>query len=1033
MNGIQVRQSRSLQRLADAFAEDLAKERDAFRPETVMVGGSGLAGWLTKYLTDRNGVCFHVRFVSPRPLLYQVLRGVFPHLPELSDDPYNPSRLLWRIYRLLDEPSLAQTEDGRGLLPVTHPRRRLAMARSLAHAYDDLLLYRPERIGAWEEGEEDHLLPSRLWRAIVQEIPDVPNLAQLQAELGGGAALTEAAYEHLPERFFWFGPTRVAPYHLHLVQIFAASRPVFAYLPGPPGYAANEQPLPQARVTTEPSLSFRWSSGLRILSEQWARIADDWDIVEAPTTARGFLGKWQGGPPLASKTATLQVHVAHSPWREVEVLREAVLDLLDRDPSLEPGDILVLCTDIAHYGPLLEQVFAHREPALPIRCAGAVASIPEVIARLAAQVLALAETPATAREVLDLLDEPVVSRKFSLLPADLKTIETWAAQGPVTQGIDEEHRKRFGLSGGVHSWRWLVDRVVLGLAMPDEMSASWQGLAPLDMASGEEVQRIVQRLDLFVRALQELFAEIARPHRLSEWSRILTQIGDQLTDPQDDPAWTKAWAGLTAEWAGIEGEEELPVSVIREWLQGRPTPANTGSVLPAGGLLAVPWNRWAGVPARVVALVGLDAERFPQREDLSAFDRMGPREQEGDPDTRQDELTRLWMALANASDAVVLTYTGGSMSEVASVPPSAPIQELEEELRQAGEGSACREQKRRPYDPDYFRGPIYARSFSEVDAKRARATQLPPAPSTAPFFPRDFSLDEVRAVTSLEDLVRLLRHPARHILRDYLHLQVVEDDEGPPEGELGEPAGLRRYHAWLYLIEALWTGSPLASEDLTARGWLPAHPAAAESAFLSLREEVTAALAPLRLALPQRDPPKSVALTLPEARLHGRTGWSSGTSQALWTASSFASQALIEGWIRHLYWCALEPKEERHSWLTSPDKTWHLRPVAQATEILTRIHRFSGGAAGDLAMLLPKAALDLLKGTREPAQVLAVSLPEEPEEAPGGSGDSYQASRGPWDTVLWQGRDPDAALPEIRSAVSIIGAEMLAYCEEVPR
>ena len=39
--------------------------------------------------------------------------------------------------------------------------------------------------------------------------------------------------------------------------------------------------------------------------------------------------------------------------RQVDVLREVLLGLLDDDPTLEPRDILVMCPDVETYAPLI--------------------------------------------------------------------------------------------------------------------------------------------------------------------------------------------------------------------------------------------------------------------------------------------------------------------------------------------------------------------------------------------------------------------------------------------------------------------------------------------------------------------------------------------------------------------------------------------------------------------------------------------------------------------------------------------------------
>ena len=60
---------------------------------------------------------------------------------------------------------------------------------------------------------------------------------------------------------------------------------------------------------------------------------------------------------------SVTIHACHGPARQVEVLREALLHLLDDDDTLQPRDIIVLCPDVDTFAPLISAAFGpHRAP-----------------------------------------------------------------------------------------------------------------------------------------------------------------------------------------------------------------------------------------------------------------------------------------------------------------------------------------------------------------------------------------------------------------------------------------------------------------------------------------------------------------------------------------------------------------------------------------------------------------------------------------------------------------------------------------------
>lgn len=54
---------------------------------------------------------------------------------------------------------------------------------------------------------------------------------------------------------------------------------------------------------------------------------------------------------------SITIHVCHSPQREVEVLHDQLLAMLQEDPDLTPRDIVVMVADIDTYSPFIQAVF----------------------------------------------------------------------------------------------------------------------------------------------------------------------------------------------------------------------------------------------------------------------------------------------------------------------------------------------------------------------------------------------------------------------------------------------------------------------------------------------------------------------------------------------------------------------------------------------------------------------------------------------------------------------------------------------------
>ena len=62
---------------------------------------------------------------------------------------------------------------------------------------------------------------------------------------------------------------------------------------------------------------------------------------------------------------SVQVHACHSPLRELQVLRDHLLDWFATDETLSPEHILVMLSDVEAYAPFVKGVFDNEEEGAP--------------------------------------------------------------------------------------------------------------------------------------------------------------------------------------------------------------------------------------------------------------------------------------------------------------------------------------------------------------------------------------------------------------------------------------------------------------------------------------------------------------------------------------------------------------------------------------------------------------------------------------------------------------------------------------------
>ena len=603
--------------LVDALGDVLLQPLpDPMAREVVAVPTRGVERWLAQRLSHRlgasagaaDGVSANIHFPFPGVLVADAMAAACgPGAFGSASDPWSPERSVWALMALvdrhLDDPRLgplaaylrAASPVGQGKAP-----RRFTAVRHLADLFDHYAVHRPSMLLAWKQRAEDTLPTSRpedmawqaeLWRRLHDSL-GVPSLAE-RFEVAPARIEAEPELLDLPARISLFGLTRLPDSHLRVLKAISAHRDVHLYLLHPSGAlwekvaSAGLDPPPgvprRDDLTPQPvnPLLRSWGRDARemqlVLASRQVTRADNRDRPgqQPATTLLGLLQadiradqEPPGAPPpgegndrrplLAKSDDSLRVHSCHGRARQVEVLREAVLHLLDADPTLEPRDVIVMCPDIELFAPLVKATFE----------GGGLAGAPELRARLAdrslrqtnpllavaAHLLELAGSRVTASQVLDFASREPVARQFGFdQDRDmLSGVERWLAGTGVRWGLDAPHRRAWKLERvEVGTWRAGLDRILLGIAMAED-ERLFGGTLPFGDLTSDEIDLAGRFAELLDR-LGVVLDELQGPHTLDHWARALVDGTARLARSAPGEGWQDEQLRMTlgdGPWSG---------------------------------------------------------------------------------------------------------------------------------------------------------------------------------------------------------------------------------------------------------------------------------------------------------------------------------------------------------------------------------------------------------------------------------------------------------------------------------------------------
>ena len=844
--------SHRLEALAARLADDMRRTPgDPLLAERIVVPHPLMGQWLRLQLADRLGIAAHLRIELPAEFAWAAMREA---VPDLSAVPvYEPAYLRWRIFERLhhwdgDDEIALYLADG-------DARQRFELANRLAAAYDRCLVYRPDRIRAWQAGESPHW-HGRLWADLAADRePDrqpgsrhwVDAVDSYRGALAGRAERPRVSF---------FAVATMSPSFLEMLGVAATAMDIHLFLLSPRrdfwtgvpartdgGYYAEANELLEA-----------WGRPARdlqaLLAGRHAPVQGDQPPERAEErsghtclgAAQAELLGTEAPPAPLEPDDSIQVHVCHSPAREVEVLHDRLLGVFDAHPDIQPADVLVLTPDLDTYAPIIAAVFGAADR---IRFQIGRRRFNEGAAVTA--FLDLLELPGsryTANAVLAPLRAASVRACFGIGENDLEGIRDAVRRAGIRWGLDAAHRTELDVPASPnHNWRHGLRRLLLGYAIDagTDGEVLLDGITPcaLDRWGFRSGAADYERLGRFLRYCELVFALghwSHAAHRPSEWAaRLRTEVLDRCfaARPGSAPEVSRELSTVArliddfmAECDHAGNDTAVPFDVLRDVLREHAAATTRGVPRLADGVTVAGLTVGQALPAKVVCAVGLNDGAFPRRPRAMPFEFLTElfgenARQLGDRDQRDDDRYAFLEVILAARRCLLVTYTGRDLQEDKPIPPSLVVSELIEYLDRrvpgaAGNRGPGRWQTRhplQPFSPRYFRREEPA-LFSYSAPMAAAATALGADGGVPDRFAGELGGGAAAPETEIEieDLIRFAVSPSKHFARHRLGLHLdVRDDELDDD----EPFQLDALQSWQLKSDLADWDKP--SEDRAAR------------------------------------------------------------------------------------------------------------------------------------------------------------------------------------------------------------------------
>lgn len=844
--------------------------------QTVVAAHPGMKQWLTRELArlaGSAGVVANLEVILPSAWLDRLAQRQLGH-KAVSLPRYQRAHLRWTLHELLrSQPPVA----GLGNPQIAHylaasehlsaadmARRRFQLADRLAGIYSQYLVYRPDWLQAWEAGKSECAAGSSgppwsaletqllapLWRSVVTRLGR--HRAQILGELHASLLADTRARPALHV----FGVSHLAPSEMQVIRAYARQAMVALYVPDPcreywgglftAGASAwNDYRADESARIAQAGEGDYWQPQGHPLLARWGRMGQHFFAGLSDGAVREDARHWQDeqadprrnrlsrlqdsvrqldpaimaetpGPAKSCTDASLRIHACHTRLRELEVLRDALLDAIEHE-QVRAGDIVVMAPDIGAYAALIPAVFGEpgssRERRLPYHLADVPLARSHRLFTAFARLLDSAASRVTTPEVVDLLALPEVQRRLGLDANALENLGEWLQQSRVAWALDASHRASFGVPAiSEHSFAWGLDRMLAGYLMSDAPQADRERaftladgteLVPVTGVTGPGAEAL-GALDRLLLELQAWHQLTTAAFKASVWAVELQGRLDAIfrVDPMREDegsalvALKQMIATIHTEAERAEEDPELHFAVVRDLLLDQLGRVPERQPFLLGGVTFCGMVPQRAIPFAVVAVLGLNDGEFPRNRSDGGLDLMTRLRRIGDRDVRSDDRYLFLETVMSARKRLHLSTIGEGVSDGKPRNPAAPLAELMAELDQAAGLTHDDSDAQRPWLVRHPLQPFDERYFDRSDARLfsynphyAAMHGAGRAPAR-PFVQGDAgSPDPLPQHLPLADVLAYYKDPAANLLERRLQLKLDALDRSRlPEDEPLEAA-----------------------------------------------------------------------------------------------------------------------------------------------------------------------------------------------------------------------------------------------------
>ena len=361
-------------------------------------------------------------------------------------------------------------------------------------------------------------------------------------------------------------------------------------------------------------------------------------------------------------------------YRQVELIRDHILQLFSNDKEIQPKDILIMTPQVDSYAPIITSVFNNIDKnttQLPWVITDKSQEDKVGLIHFVLNLLEVSASRLTASIFENLLTNPALRTQQNISIDEVSDIIKSLQSAGFTWGLDSS--ERFGEE--THSLCWCLERFLLGLVLPDNPINGISNISPYseNISSTEFIKAwgILSKLCNYIDAIRS-------KRSCKEWIKLITSLVKDLFGDGGEWAWEEQQLlTVVNNWGLITANCELEIDclVVKDIITKALSSTNGKFGHRTGKITISALEPMRAIPHQIIIIMGLESRTFPRIENRRSFNLLERKRELGDPNQYDKDRYSLLEALISTRQNLLVSWNSKDEKTGEDLEPPSPIQQ----------------------------------------------------------------------------------------------------------------------------------------------------------------------------------------------------------------------------------------------------------------------------------------------------------------------------------------------------------------------